>query len=306
MAKKKKKRKGRRKAGGAEVSPADGLTEGREPYGVPVDGPTGSGDASGLPVRPPRPSCLRGTLPKDPIFRVCFTTEVIRHVIEIPPNFKYHWADLPEPRPKQRRCCPVGDDWTEFDWDYDHSELPTTAAGWTSYRPMSLAHARAMAIELASGRGEINTEVTAEMAEYYKKHMHGGTQESLAGLDREPWEGAPSRSTNDVRAWPLIFDGTRVLRVADYDDGFALYGRRFDDHNAYRWRLPPFHEYDSVEECRRQLYDEGRIIDDFELYGDVPTQYITKEKVARPAAHCKSVDASLNGEAVGEQTGKST
>ena len=136
-----------------------------------------------------------------------------------------------------------------MDWYYD-DEKATTAAEWASYRLKSAAAARAKAIELANGSAEINTEVTASMAAPFKKYMHGRIQDSLAGHDCGAGQGVPCRGENDARTWPLIFDGTSVLRVADHDDGYALYGRRGDDSHAYNWVLPPFHEY-TVEDCER-------------------------------------------------------
>ena len=63
-----------------------------------------------------------------------------------------------------------------------------------------------------------------------------------------------------------------VLRVADHDDGFALYGRRLG------YRLPPFIWYNTVEECERELKAEGLTIGHFELYGRIPDNYKLKVK----------------------------
>ena len=84
-----------------------------------------------------------------------------------------------------------------------------------------MAAARARAIELANGDGIIDTFVSEEDV---KQYLIDGAAACEAGADAHPWGGSPVCGTNDVRTWPLVFVDQFVLRVADYDDGLALYG----------------------------------------------------------------------------------
>ena len=197
---------------------------------------------------------------------------LVVEVIDIP-HVDGTWdAGLVDDHPPRKwiHHCPVEDDYTQVDWWYRNRDFPTEAVNrgerfdWETFRLQTVAAARARAIQLANGDGIIDTFVSQKSARAVQKYMHEGTAACEAGLDAHAWGGAPIRGANDVRTWPLIFMDQYVLRVADHDDGFALYGRRSGP------KLPPFIWYDSVEDCERALEDEGLTIGHFELYGRIP------------------------------------
>ena len=193
----------------------------------------------GTPARPVLPpdfvpeSCMRGTATKCQSEKLHWNEDediddLTVEIIEIPIVGK-GWPTGPNPPKKWIHHCPVEDDYTQVDWWYRNNQFPSEAVNrgsrfdWETFRLQSVAGARARAIELANGDGVIDTYVSEKDARRFRMH---GAAACEAGADAHPWGGSPSCGANDVRTWPLIFIDQFVLRVADYDDGFALYGRR--------------------------------------------------------------------------------